>query len=366
MIFSNNNFLQILLFLIQYTDDIDVGQFLLNCDSRIIKRKPKSIVDDDNILSNKELLLQKLLVANYKFYNSYTCVTSDNIKQDRQLTDIIIEHLKAINRCYISYFLYDSDNEIDLSNVELAISKDKLGIGTDKTISIEDYKNCGNIPKEDIKKILSIIINNYKQYGYYYAIEGDSVCKINIQHSKKTETHYHITYAERTTYLTNEQTGLKINIKKPIKFFGLNKEGVPDVLAKGLKDFKKLTKAIIEALAKEPAPCCYCYPDKKEQPKRKRCLNCDEIIQGLHHLQGSKTQKIKTNKKEMRKKSNIINVEQGLKSINYGKYNNIMTLRKARKQFLEKVLDNCKQTNPQNDELIKHIKSLIDKGFGAI
>ena len=68
----------------------------------------------------------------------------------------------------------------------------------------------------------------------------------------------------------------------------------------------------------------------------------------------------------MRKKSGFVNIEQGLKNINYSKYNNIMTLRKARKQFLEKVLDDCKQTNPQNDELIKHIKSLINKGFGAI
>lgn len=365
MILADNKIFQILLFLIQYADDIDVGQFLLNCDSHIIKRKPNSIIEDD-VLCNKELLLQKLLVANYKFYNSFEYTTSDNIKQSKQLTDIIIEHLKAINRCYNSYFLYDNKNELDLTNVELVISKDRIGIGTDKTISIEDYKNDGNLAKEDIKKVLSIIINNYKQYKYYYAIEGDSVCKISIQQGKTVKTHYNILYAERITYLINEKTGLKLNLGKPIKLFGFNKNGIEDVLNKNLKDFEKLNNAIVTALAKEPKSCCYCYPDKDGQPQRKRCMNCDEIIKTLNSLQNLKKQKVKTKQNEMRKKSDIISIERGLKNINYNKYNNVMTLRKARKQFLEEVLENCKQILPQNDELLKHIESLIDKTFGAI
>lgn len=63
MFISKDTATEALNFIIQYADDIDVGNLLKNCKFRLNNREPRQKIIDKNLMSNKELLL-KLCLAN--------------------------------------------------------------------------------------------------------------------------------------------------------------------------------------------------------------------------------------------------------------------------------------------------------------
>lgn len=348
MFISKDTATEALNFIIQYADDIDVGNLLKNCKFRLNNRVPKQKITDKNLMSNKELLLLKLCLANRDYYLHHDFASSDDIVSDSFKANILIKHLKVIAECYNHCFAEQKQEQ------QYEISKNTLGLAIDNTtVSIEDYKYKNNLIRDINKKILHLIINSYSEHKFYYIFNKDSVTKVEFKKNKEIRTCYNILSAQRTFYIISKNTGLKINIGIPIKFSGFEHNTDEKTQYKDYKNFEKLNKAIINALEKEPTPCHWCYPDKKGNPKKFVCENCKDLLLQLNNMQNSKDKA-------------IIKIEKELRKFNYTKYANAMTLRKRRKQYLEYVLMDCKEKTDITNDYIKFLLELINKGFGKI
>ena len=71
MFISKDTVTEALNFIIQYADDIDVGNLLKNCKLRLNNREPRQKITDKNLMSNKELLLLKLCLAILNILGSF-------------------------------------------------------------------------------------------------------------------------------------------------------------------------------------------------------------------------------------------------------------------------------------------------------
>lgn len=348
MFISKDTATEALNFIIQYADDIDVGNLLKNCKFRLNNRVPKQKITDKNLMSNKELLLLKLCLANRDYYLHHDFASSDDIVSDSFKANVLIKHLKVIAECYSHCFAEQKQEK------QYEISKNTLGLAIDNTtVSIEDYKYKNNLIRDINKKILHLIINNYSEHKFYYIFNKDSVTKVEFKGNKEIKTCYNILSAQRTSYIISKNTGLKINIGIPIKFSGFEHNTDEKTQYKDYKNFEKLNKAIINALEKEPTPCHWCYPDKKGNPKKFVCENCKDLLLQLNNMQNSKDKA-------------RIKIEKELRKFNYTKYANAMTLRKRRKQYLEYVLMDCKEKTDITNDYTKFLLELINKGFGKI
>lgn len=348
MFISKDTATEALNFIIQYADDIDVGNLLKNCKFRLNNRVPKQKITDKNLMSNKELLLLKLCLANRDYYLHHDFASSDDIVSDSFKANILIKHLKVIAECYNHCFAEQKQEQ------QYEISKNTLGLAIDNTtVSIEDYKYKNNLIRDINKKILHLIINSYSEHKFYYIFNKDSVTKVEFKKNKEIRTCYNILSAQRTSYIISKNTGFKINIGIPIKFSGFEYNTDEKTQYKDYKNFEKLNKAIINALEKEPTPCHWCYPDKKGNPKKFVCENCKDLLLQLNNMQNSKDKA-------------RIKIEKELRKFNYTKYANAMTLRKRRKQYLEYVLMDCKENIDITNDYTKFLLELINKGFGKI
>lgn len=150
MFISKDTATEALNFIIQYADDIDVGNLLKNCKFRLNNREPRQKIIDKNLMSNKELLLLKLCLANRDYYLHHDFASSDDIVSDSFKANILIKHLKAIAECYNHCFAEQKQEK------QYEISKNTLGLAIDNaTVSIEDYKYKNNLIRDINKKILS-------------------------------------------------------------------------------------------------------------------------------------------------------------------------------------------------------------------
>lgn len=337
---------EVLNFIIQYANDIDVGKLIKYSKFIINDREPLQEISSNNIMSNKELLLLKLCLASRDYYTHrvFTKFQNNFVGSD------VIEHLKSIAKCYNSYLAKSSPVK------NLVISEDTLGLDSNiQTESIETYKYQNNLQREIIKEILSFIINCYAQYNFYYMLTNNGIEKFGIDKNKLKPTKYTFKYAKRTSYIINENNGFKLNLGVPVQFFGFNSDADVKNQHKQLRYFKKLNNAIIMALAREPETCYWCFPNRKRTPTKEICANCCEILNTLEILQLQKENQ-----------ESIINIEKELKKFNYKKYANVMTLRKRRKDFLKYVVLDCKENINIPDKIIVSLIELINKGFGRV
>ena len=76
MFISKDTVTEALNYIIQYADDIDVGNLLKNCKFRLNNREPRQKITDKNLMSNKELLLyiqsNKQIFIAFDKQDSYT------------------------------------------------------------------------------------------------------------------------------------------------------------------------------------------------------------------------------------------------------------------------------------------------------
>ncbi len=330
-----------IILLIQYADDRDVGQFLLNFLPKIIEDNRKH-----QGMSYKEILLHSLLCPSLRQYQK------------------IILHLKALTCNFYSFNFYSlynrKKNLARLGVYEKSFlpidTPDKLGkIINNYEGSIEDVNNINRIDKKSLEKCLSILINNYTKHGFYYEIYGDTITKITITNTVKEEC-YKLLNMPTATYILNMQTMLKINLHQHIKdtyCFELDRENEPQ----NIKYFISINEKIINALTSINKPCKLCLPIENQIKMRALCPHCKNLLIALKQLKQLTESRI----------YKACNFEKDISAIKL-KDNDYVQLRQARRKYIYKLLriakkDILQENKTTVEDLIKTIKIQADYIF---
>lgn len=352
---------QILVLLINYADERDIKQLILNCYSEINKDE----VYESQSKTFKEYLIYKLCIAHY---SCYEYIYEGNLESFRKILkkqniEALILHLIALLKGFNNFLFLEKG----LDNIDIK----KLKKATQYKKGIVKIALKGNITEKDIPKILHLLINNYSQYGVYYEyLDENTIQRLKVRHHKNRypmpnsnvvkileyydfdETLYEIKKCTNYTVLTNKTTGkeLKINGRLDITPFYINKSGKKDIQAVDFDDFQKINNAICKVLANdtEKVPCVWCNPN--ESIKSAMCPNCRNLFEELQHYQ------------EKALIDNSINIREEIKKIKFGRIKSLKTLLEKRKKFILDLINspNCKL----DEEEVEQIKYLSNRSFG--
>ena len=352
---------QILVLLINYADDRDIKQLLLNCYPEINTDE----VCESQAKTFKEYLIYKLCIAHYSCYeyiNEYNIESFRKILK-KQSIELLILHLIALRKGFNNFlFLEKGTDYIDI---------EKLISATQYTKGIVKIAFKGNIAENDITKILHLLINNYTQHKMYYEYLNENIIqKLEVisykdkytlpssnevrilEHYDFKKTPYQIKKCTNYTTLTNTITGKKLKIKGRLDItpFYINKHGKSDILAINFDDFKQINNSICKELSRdiEKSPCVWCNPN--ENSKRTMCTCCRNLLDELKHYQ------------EQGLIDNTINILQEVKNIKYGKIKTFRTLLEKRKNYLIELINN--QNCKLNEDSKEQLKGSINKSFG--
>ena len=346
----------ILALYIQYADDEDVFQLIKFTFPDVavprIKRSGQTV---------KEYLLQLLCEPQYRIFES---VYNENLKQVKKYLntsrlEILIFHLLTLFKCYFHNFLFLERERKKNKNEDTQYTKpiieklENLKISSKKGF-LKILKE-GNITEDEIPKILHILVDDYKKYGFYYLFNGDYIKKVKIVYKKGLcgydETEYYLRLLERKTYFINTQTNHKIEVNKPIRQFFKNENGVSDIESLSYNKFQKINNAICEGLGKDipKETCAWCNPHKYKK-QRKLCDNCNYLLERLRLLQA----------KELISKFNIF---EEMTKYSWEQYKTLKGLRQKRKEHLIELLGNFYGLN---SGIARELKDVIEKSFRDI
>lgn len=216
-------------------------------------------------------------------------------------------HLYALCESYYSYFTFSADEKKRLLNMikKLLTKEQKKQI--ESTIdNISKNANIQIITPKDKEKILSLLINCYKDNGFYYFFNNDELTKVEITETKKGKqfvysydyTEYDLIQTEDSTRIINRELKIDSKITKiPIMDmdYDINSGDNPDdVLIRILEDrfkhvnfqtIKSIHKDIVKVLTKpKQAFCRCCNPNPYAKKTPDLCENCTALINALDYL----------------------------------------------------------------------------------
>lgn len=351
-----DNLGQILALLIYYAEDEDIFRLL----KYYLPYLPIASVTR-NGRTPKEYLLEKLCEPQYNIFES---IRKDDLKQIKKYIhtsrlDILIYHLRMLDKCYFSNFLFVTHEEVKDDSLRCMAEKRILAATKGKSSDKHGLKRLlteGNISKDEIPKILHILIDNYYKYGFYYLIEGDILTKIKIIYKKGfcsyEETKYKIKLLARKTNFINQETQHRIQIEKPIRQFFINEKNEMDMLAISFNTFKKINTAICEGLSKDipTEPCAWCNPKKNRQNPRQLCDNCTFLLEKIRLLQSQE-------------RINRFDINQEINKYSWENTKTLNGLRKRRKEHLIEMLGGFSGIHKS---LKNELSDMIEKSFRSI
>jgi len=327
---------QILALLMQYAKDKDIEQLIFNCFNTV-----NFNIEDIGIysvnLNNPKAFLMNILTYDLYGYKE----TGDAYVYKELMRKALVAHLNSIGMCYFQYhFPPILDNDKLNKNTSIRETQNP----TDKINKIKCLKFF------EVTDILHNIIYTYKDYHFYYTITDVYVLKILIKYDRmkfleeainNEILYYNIINQDRKPYINDPVTRLDILICKQIKSKNTNKYTTYNA-------FLGYHKTIVKALSLSPN-CHWCYPNKKTANEKIKCDNCAFLLQELNEL-----------------KSKVNNA--ALKDTDYNKFigsiklNQVMSIRELRVER-GKLLNNFIKKNVKDRELLKSLKSMINKSF---
>ena len=329
----------------QYTSEKDVSKGrLLACLFDYIYEfiEPELFIEPDLIVEKCEIMEEFAIPAPQNLAN---CITNHKL---------LYLHLYALSECYHSYPVYfPNKHKNELYKFQQMFAENGVNVIKTKVLT-------GN----DIKKLLHMFITSYTENGFYYYFYDNELVKLEIRKiatKKKTDykyikTVYNLKDTENTTYITNNDIDININLKQKLlreqreKFAKININtsdtnfiGAFEYLfgTYDFQDIKNIHSKIISVLKITPKEKCKCCnPDINNPKSTKICNNCKKLFKHFQELQSfidemtGSTYLYQLKNKNIREEVYKININSKAKDIN--------ELQKKRKNFFNNIIRKIK------------------------
>lgn len=384
--YAQDKITDFILLLLTQTDDEDIKTFL-ECSS-----KKLSYLDDENLSLDKckPLLIRHLFSSAYSYIESHVpeildVVTNWDRKVEEEVTwyhgleryKPLYLNLYALCQCFYSYIILDSESA--KTTMEIAkIFSNEFNL---PTLDISSFK------KNSTKKLLKLLINSYKENGFYYCFNKNSLVKIKIRQTTKEYysnqfddycktttvtyqyTKFELVDIEEKTFIVNERLGIKEALgKKLIRTQSVKKHDIEGYFKEFFKstDFdtaKYFHKKIVSILKQsKDNDAVVCSKNKIDKLQEKY----DNLLQKLKEIQKA------INPEEPIKKLKdfkYINFDEELFSENFHDGLTFGQLKVNHKTYLEKKILNLKKSIQKTDDsiynpiikLIAEVEPLISK-----
>lgn len=203
-------------------------------------------------------------------------------------------HIIALCECFFSY--------VTVSKEEKSLLQKFVDIFTKfyKT----DNQKIHAITDSDKQKIFRMLINCYKNYGFYYYFNGNYLAKISIKEYKQNnqikynfdEVIYEIYDDNKSTHLINHEKGIDYSLKKILLRYDNKLDLLTDEKSfrKGIEKcfdhvsfetLKNLHNKIVDAIKNTPKNFCkLCNPNYNNPDSYKLCPACDEFLKKINEI----------------------------------------------------------------------------------
>lgn len=237
-----------------------------------------SIKDMFKLLSCLDDKDWRLLFKNANFTPDKALLNNNKSINKKALLDYLVKMFNSEQSCSLVFHIYSLCNGFDSYDSAYKI----------------DFDN---------KKMLKVLLKNYKKYHFYYIFFNKSLLKIKIINAKPDITEFELVNSEcfkleelpdscksnykqtfgNRPYIINIVTQQPILVNFKLRKIKANTTNTTyDLLT--FEEFSKLNQQIMNTLEDENIqPCVWCSPSNEKGAKRK-CPRCKKILEDLKQL----------------------------------------------------------------------------------
>lgn len=296
--------------IIHFADDEDIQVLLENCSIKCESGVSDKITLLNNIFNDVYYSIGTKLNTTLSFESNYNelkrtfrPVDPALYKENKPNNTLLYLHLYALSECYLSYQQIPSTEKSWIEQIAKEYKKE-----------FNEYLGCSCLTNKNKTNFLKMIIQCYKEHGFYYYFYNDILVKTEIVEEKdlseddKINASYKHTYfklvdTDKTTFIVN--TDLNINYDIGTKLLRNSKEFKQNIynMIRNANDsnimvffetvltttdfqtLKKFHSKIVEAIhTNKPVFCKCCNPDVNNPKRTKICDNCKNMFDEFEEL----------------------------------------------------------------------------------